>query len=160
DDIECVNATDPNWLQPDIADQRLRRVPRNAFLGGVEEVGRHAADDRVGEVLPAEGIERTYRVGAVGEFVERVELARPLYVVRRVDDDLAREIAAEQGDQVLRCRSGYGEHDDLGARDCVRDRGRAGLARLADAVDNVVARSGPLAAQRTTYVPRSDDRDS
>jgi hypothetical protein len=129
------------------------------FLGRVEEVGALAADDRVLEVLPAEGVERADRVRAVGELVERVQLAGALDVVRRVDHHLAGQRVAERREHVLRCHSRNRERDDLRFDDGLLDFSGVGGAGRADAVDDLVAGGGPLGTERAADVPCADDGD-
>jgi hypothetical protein len=134
-------------LSPTSRINLLRDFVGLSFLGGVEEVGLDAGDDRVGEVLPAERVERAHGVGARREVVECVQLAGALDVVRCVDHDLSDEGRAECGEHVLRCRARHRDQDDLGPRDRVGDSCLSRPGGVADAVDDLVASGLPLAAE-------------
>ena len=159
DEVEGVDAAEPDGPESDVRDQTVGDLLRAAFLGRVEEVGRDPVEDGIGEVLPAERVERADGMGAVGEFLERVQLAGALDVVGRVDHDLARQRCAECGEDVLRRRSRDRQHHDLRGGDCVRDRRRIGRARGADAVDDLMAGGHPLGAEGAADVSGSDHRD-
>ena len=58
DEVERVESAEPDGSEPDVRDQPVGDLRCTAFLGCVEEVGVDAVEDRIGEVLPAERVER------------------------------------------------------------------------------------------------------
>jgi hypothetical protein len=93
----------------------------------------------------------------------------PLQRVRRIDDDLARQVAEASGD-LLDQQAGHGQHDDVRLRGgSRRGRGSCVLTRIRDeflhlvafrvarSVDDRVPLCGEFWAERATHVAGADD---
>ena len=160
DEVEGVDAAEPDGPESDVRDQTVGDLFRIAFLGGVEEVGCDPVEDGVGEVLPAERVERADRMGAVGELGERVQVARALDVVAwRRSRPCPPAPCRAQPARPSPPLPGTASSTTSARATASGNRRRIGSHWGADAVHDLMAGGHPLRSERAANVSSPDHRN-
>src|SRR5579884_1402567 len=134
--VNFIYAAQANGAQTNVADKLLDCATWLIVWSAVEEISRYATEKRVGEVFPAERVERAVDVGMRCVFFQRgkaVVGTTAAHAIRCIDDDLAVKLFGIFGDDCIHCSARYGQHDDV----------RLALQRFIDGTDlNSVSQFG------------------